>query len=237
MPRVVILIDELADLMMSVGRDIEEHITRLAQKARAAGIHMVLATQRPSVDVITGLIKANFPARVSFQVTSRVDSRTILDGQGAERLLGNGDLLFLPPGTARVIRLHGPFVSDREVRKVTDFLKQQGRPRYRPEILEAREEANGDLGSAEDDYDEMYDQAVAVVTDTRQASISMVAAAPEGGLQPRGPNDREDGAGRRGGTRGPSQAARGPGAKDRRVARSMKTTASEAAVAVRDALP
>ena len=174
LPRVVILIDELADLMMSVGRDIEEHITRLAQKARAAGIHMVLATQRPSVDVITGLIKANFPARVSFQVTSRVDSRTILDGQGAEQLLGNGDLLFLPPGTARLIRLHGPIVSDREVRKVTDFLKQQGRPQYRPEILEAREEGAGDFGNGDDDYDEMYDQAVAVVTDTRQASISMV---------------------------------------------------------------
>ena len=174
LPRVVILIDELADLMMSVGRDIEEHITRLAQKARAAGIHMVLATQRPSVDVITGLIKANFPARVSFQVTSRVDSRTILDGQGAEQLLGNGDLLFLPPGTARLIRLHGPFVSDKEVRKVTDFIKQQARPQYRPDILEARDDANGDLGGLDDDYDEMYDQAVAVVTETRQASISMV---------------------------------------------------------------
>ena len=174
LPRIVILIDELADLMMSVGRDIEEHITRLAQKARAAGIHMVLATQRPSVDVITGLIKANFPARISFQVTSRVDSRTILDGQGAEQLLGNGDLLFLPPGTARLIRLHGPFVSDKEVRKVTDFIKQQARPQYRPEILEAREDANGDLGGMDDDYDEMYDQAVAVVTETRQASISMV---------------------------------------------------------------
>ncbi len=174
MPRVVILIDELADLMMSVGRDIEEHITRLAQKARAAGIHMVLATQRPSVDVITGLIKANFPARVSFQVTSRVDSRTILDGMGAEQLLGNGDLLFLPPGTARLIRLHGPFVSDKEVRKVTDFIKQQGRPQYRPEILEAAVSGNGELGGLDDDYDEMYDQAVAVITETRQASISMI---------------------------------------------------------------
>ena len=174
LPRVVILIDELADLMMSVGRDIEEHITRLAQKARAAGIHMVLATQRPSVDVITGLIKANFPARISFQVTSRVDSRTILDGMGAERLLGNGDLLFLPPGTARLIRLHGPFVSDKEVRKVTDFIKQQGRPQYRPEILEAAGAANGGLAGPDDDYDEMYDQAVTVVTETRQASISMI---------------------------------------------------------------
>ena len=174
LPRVVILIDELADLMMSVGRDIEEHITRLAQKARAAGIHMVLATQRPSVDVITGLIKANFPARISFQVTSRVDSRTILDGMGAERLLGNGDLLFLPPGTARLIRLHGPFVSDKEVRKVTDFIKQQGRPQYRPEILEAAGAANGGLDGPDDDYDEMYDQAMTVVTETRQASISMI---------------------------------------------------------------
>ncbi|MDE0033420.1 MAG: DNA translocase FtsK 4TM domain-containing protein [Deltaproteobacteria bacterium] len=174
LPRVVILIDELADLMMSVGRDIEEHITRLAQKARAAGIHMVLATQRPSVDVITGLIKANFPARVSFQVTSRVDSRTILDGQGAEQLLGNGDLLFLPPGTARLIRLHGPFVSDKEVRKVTDFIKQQGRPQYRPEILEAAAAGSDDFGGMDEDYDEMYDQAVTVVTETRQASISMV---------------------------------------------------------------
>ena len=174
MPRVVILIDELADLMMSVGRDIEEHITRLAQKARAAGIHMVLATQRPSVDVITGLIKANFPARVSFQVTSRIDSRTILDGQGAEQLLGDGDLLFLPPGTARLIRLHGPYVSNREIGKVTDFIKQQGRPEYRPEIIEAAAEGGGDFDGLDDDYDEMYDQAVAVVTETRQASISMV---------------------------------------------------------------
>ena len=174
LPRVVVLIDELADLMMSVGRDIEEYITRLAQKARAAGIHMVLATQRPSVDVITGLIKANFPARVSFQVTSRVDSRTILDGMGAEQLLGNGDLLFLPPGTARLIRLHGPFVSNEEIRKVTEFIKQQGRPQYRPEILEAAAEGSGEPGGPDDEHDEMYDQAVAVVTETRQASISMV---------------------------------------------------------------
>lgn len=174
LPRVVVLIDELADLMMSVGRDIEEYITRLAQKARAAGIHMVLATQRPSVDVITGLIKANFPARVSFQVTSRVDSRTILDGMGAEQLLGNGDLLFLPPGTARLIRLHGPFVSNEEIHKVTEFIKQQGRPQYRPEILDAAAEGSGEAGGPDDEYDEMYDQAVAVVTETGQASISMV---------------------------------------------------------------
>src|SRR4029079_188531 len=117
LPRIVIIVDELADLMMTVGRDVEESITRLAQKARAAGIHLILATQRPSVDVITGLIKANFPARVSFQVTSRIDSRTILDAIGAERLRGEGDMLFLPPGTARVQRLHGAFVSDADVHR------------------------------------------------------------------------------------------------------------------------
>src|SRR5687768_7708592 len=135
LPRIVIIIDELADLMMTVGRDIEEYITRLAQKARAAGIHLILATQRPSVDVITGLIKANFPARISFQVTSRIDSRTILDSMGGEKLLGNGDLLFLPPGTARLTRIHGAFVSDQEVRKVMKFIKQQGQPQYRPDVF------------------------------------------------------------------------------------------------------
>jgi len=172
LPRIVIVIDELADLMMSVGRDIEEYITRLAQKARAAGIHLILATQRPSVDVITGLIKANFPARISFQVTSRVDSRTILDSMGAEKLLGNGDMLYLPPGTARLTRLHGAFVSDQEVRKVMKFLKQQAQPRYRPEVFEVKKEV--EAAAADEEYDEMYDQAVAIVTDTQQASISMI---------------------------------------------------------------
>ncbi len=172
LPRIVIVVDEFADLMMSVRRDIEEYITRLAQKARAAGIHMILATQRPSVDIITGLIKANFPARISFQVTSRVDSRTILDSIGAERLLGEGDMLYLPPGTARLTRIHGAYVSDQEVRKVVEFIKQQAKPRYRPEVFEAKKEveaANGD-----DDYDEMYDEAVRLVTEEQQASISMV---------------------------------------------------------------
>jgi S-DNA-T family DNA segregation ATPase FtsK/SpoIIIE len=173
LPRIVIIIDELADLMMTVGRDIEEYITRLAQKARAAGIHLILATQRPSVDVITGLIKANFPARISFQVTSRVDSRTILDSMGGEKLLGNGDLLFLPPGTARLIRIHGAFVSDQEVLRVMKFIKQQARPTYRPEVLEAKREVEA-AAAAEDEYDEMYDQAVAIVTETQQASISMI---------------------------------------------------------------
>jgi S-DNA-T family DNA segregation ATPase FtsK/SpoIIIE len=172
LPRIVIIVDELADLMMTVGRDIEEYITRLAQKARAAGIHLILATQRPSVDVITGLIKANFPARISFQVTSRVDSRTILDSMGSEKLLGNGDLLYLPPGTARLTRVHGPFVSDQDVRKVMEFIKQQARPHYRPEVFEVKKEI--ETAVADEEYDEMYDQAVAIVTDTQQASISMI---------------------------------------------------------------
>jgi len=158
--------------MMSVGRDIEEYITRLAQKARAAGIHLILATQRPSVDVITGLIKANFPARISFQVTSRVDSRTILDSIGSERLLGDGDMLFLPPGTARLTRVHGTFVSDQEIKKVMKFITRQAQPRYRPEVLEIKKEIDG--ANLDDDYDEMYDQAVAIVTETQQASISMI---------------------------------------------------------------
>ena len=173
LPRVVIIVDELADLMMTVGRDIEEYITRLAQKARAAGIHMILATQRPSVDVLTGLIKANFPARISFQVASRVDSRTILDSIGAERLLGDGDMLYLPPGTARIVRVHGAYVSDQEIRKVVDFVKQQAKPRYRPEVFDAKKEIEGGEWG-EEDYDEMYDQAVAIVTETQQASISMI---------------------------------------------------------------
>jgi DNA segregation ATPase FtsK/SpoIIIE, S-DNA-T family len=173
LPRIVIIIDELADLMMTVGRDIEEYITRLAQKARAAGIHLILATQRPSVDVITGLIKANFPARISFQVASRIDSRTILDSMGSEKLLGNGDLLFLPPGTARLTRVHGAFVSDQEVRRVMKFIKQQGRPTYRPEVLEAKKEIDA-AAAVDGEYDEMYDQAVAMVTETQQASISMI---------------------------------------------------------------
>jgi len=172
LPRIVVIIDELADLMMTVGREIEESITRLAQKARAAGIHLILATQRPSVDVITGLIKANFPARLSFQVTSRTDSRTILDAIGAERLLGQGDMLFLPPGTARVQRLHGPFVSDEEVHRVVDFIKRQEQPQYDMALLED-EATDEDAPEDEEDLsDEMYDMAVRLVTEHRQASIS-----------------------------------------------------------------
>src|SRR5262245_22331994 len=172
LPRIVVIIDELADLMLTVGHEIEESITRLAQKARAAGIHLILATQRPSVDVITGLIKANFPARISFQVTSGTNSRTILDSVGAERLLGEGDMLFLPPGTARVIRLHGAFVSDQDVHRVVDFIKRQEQPRYEMTLLEGEDEEDADGDDVEDFSDELYDLAVAQVTEHRQASIS-----------------------------------------------------------------
>ena len=171
--KMVIVIDELADLLLSEGKTVERDITRIAQKARASGIHLILATQRPSVDVITGLIKANLPARISLQVTSRVDSRTILDSIGAERLLGEGDMLFLPPGTAKLRRLHGPFVSEDEIRKVTDFLRSQGTPDYRMEILET---TRGEPGESAEGFerDEMYDEAVRIVLETNQASISMI---------------------------------------------------------------
>jgi S-DNA-T family DNA segregation ATPase FtsK/SpoIIIE len=175
LPKIVIVIDELADLLLSEGKTVERDITRLAQKARAAGIHLILATQRPSVDVITGIIKANLPARISLQVTSRVDSRTILDSIGAERLLGAGDMLFMPPGSAKLIRLHGPFVSESEIRKLTDFLREQGAPDYQMEILETRPpgEEHGDDGAG-GAQDELYDEAVRIVLETNQASISMI---------------------------------------------------------------
>jgi S-DNA-T family DNA segregation ATPase FtsK/SpoIIIE len=172
LPKIVIIIDELADLLLSEGKTVERDITRLAQKARASGIHLILATQRPSVDVITGLIKANLPARISLQVTSRVDSRTILDSIGAERLLGAGDMLFMPPGSAKLVRLHGPFVSEIETRKLADFLRAQGTPDYRMEILDTKPPSED---SGEDyERDENYDEAVNIVMETGQASISMI---------------------------------------------------------------
>ncbi len=174
LPKIVIVIDELADLLLSEGKTVERDITRLAQKARAAGIHLILATQRPSVDVITGLIKANLPARISLQVTSRVDSRTILDSIGAERLLGAGDMLFLPPGSAKLRRLHGPFVSEAEIRGVVAFLREQGAPDYRMEILETKPPSGDDDDGAGGEKDEMYDEAVRIVIETNQASISMI---------------------------------------------------------------
>lgn len=176
MPSIVIVIDELADMMMVVGKKVEELIARLAQKARAAGIHLVLATQRPSVDVLTGLIKANIPTRIAFQVSSRIDSRTIIDQGGAENLLGNGDMLFLPSGTSIAQRAHGAFVSDQEVHRVVEFLKKTGPTNYLDEITSERSDtgelANGDMDNAESDS--LYDEAVAFVTDSRKASISSV---------------------------------------------------------------
>ena len=170
-PYIVVVIDELADLMMVSTKEVEEYIARLAQMARASGIHLILATQRPSVDVLTGIIKANFPARISCQVSSKVDSRTILDTNGAESLLGYGDMLFLSPGYGRLQRLHGPFVSEGEIKRIVEFLKQQGAPVYHQEILEEKDEE----GAGEDNLDdEKYQEAVEFVMERGEASISMV---------------------------------------------------------------
>lgn len=179
LPNIVIVIDELADMMMIVGKKVEELIARLAQKARAAGIHLILATQRPSVDVLTGLIKANVPTRISFQVSSRIDSRTILDQSGAESLLGNGDMLYLPSGTSIPIRAHGAFVEDAEVHKVVDFLKTTAPTYYLTNILEESNEPipgldKMNLGDAGSETDVLYDEAVDFVLSSRKASISSV---------------------------------------------------------------
>ena len=172
MQYIVIIIDEFADLMMVASKDVEDSVTRLAQKARAVGIHLIIATQRPSVDVITGVIKANLPSRISFQVASKIDSRTILDTQGAEKLLGNGDMLFLPPGTARLKRLHGAYVSEREINEIVDFVKKnQGEPKFLEEITKLEEEKSG-VDGIEYLEDPKYDDAVRVVLTTGQASAS-----------------------------------------------------------------
>lgn len=173
LPYIVVLIDEFADMMMVVGKKVEEYIARLAQKARAAGVHLILATQRPSVDVITGLIKANIPTRIAFQVSSRIDSRTILDQSGAEQLLGHGDMLFLPPGVGICQRIHGAFVSDDEVHNVTEELRKLAKPDYIESVVTSAPGSDeGRMGDGE--YDELYDKAVAIVVDNRKASISLV---------------------------------------------------------------
>jgi S-DNA-T family DNA segregation ATPase FtsK/SpoIIIE len=178
LPLIVVVIDELADLMMVVGKKVEELIARLAQKARAAGVHLILATQRPSVDVITGLIKANIPTRIAFQVSSKVDSRTILDQMGAESLLGQGDMLYLPPGTGLPQRVHGAYVADDEVHKVVEHLKSRGAPQYIDGILEGDtgDDEAGPAGTEGEggESDPLYDEAVAVVLKSRRASISLV---------------------------------------------------------------
>jgi S-DNA-T family DNA segregation ATPase FtsK/SpoIIIE len=172
LPYLVLVIDELADLMLVSSRDTEEYLIRLAQKARASGIHLIVATQRPSVDVITGLIKANFPTRVSYQVSARADSRVILDHMGAERLLGMGDMLFLPPGTSRLKRIHGAHVSEEEVSRVVEFIKAQATPEFQPGILDfqPQEAEAAEMG----EKDEKYQDAVELVAETRNASISML---------------------------------------------------------------
>jgi S-DNA-T family DNA segregation ATPase FtsK/SpoIIIE len=173
LPYIVLVIDELADLMVTSSREVEEAITRLAQMARAAGIHLIIATQRPSVDVLTGIIKANFPARISFQVSSKVDSRTILDTIGAEHLLGDGDMLFMPPGVGKIMRIHGAYISEEEIKRVTGFLREQMKPDYDTGMLTQLEQED-ELNDAEIELDEKYDQAVELIAQTRQASISML---------------------------------------------------------------
>jgi S-DNA-T family DNA segregation ATPase FtsK/SpoIIIE len=185
LPFVVVIIDELADLMMIVGKKVEELIARLAQKARASGIHLILATQRPSVDVITGLIKANIPTRIAFQVSAKVDSRTILDQGGAESLLGHGDMLYLPPGTSMPTRVHGAYVADAEVHRVVEALRKAGAPNYIEEVLSgpkgpipglAGEEGEGGVGGegGDSEKDALYDEAVKIVVTERKPSISYV---------------------------------------------------------------
>jgi S-DNA-T family DNA segregation ATPase FtsK/SpoIIIE len=169
LPFIVVLIDELADLMMVAGNEVEESIARLAQMARAIGIHLVLATQRPSVDVITGLIKANMPARISFRVTSKIDSRTILDGNGAEQLLGKGDMLYLPPASSRFVRLHGPYISEQESARLASFLRKQGKPTYDNTVTADEKGAQEHM---EFEKDELYDEAARIVVSSGQASIS-----------------------------------------------------------------
>ena len=168
LPYVVLIIDELADLMMVAGKEVEESIARLAQMARAVGIHLILATQRPSVDVITGFIKANLPSRIAFRMASKVDSRTILDSNGAEQLLGNGDMLFLPPSSSRCIRIHGPYVSEQEAARLAGFLRKQGVPGYDASIT--ADDTSG--ATIEFERDDLYEQAARIVVSTGQASIS-----------------------------------------------------------------
>ena len=173
LPYIVIIIDELADLMMTSGREVEESITRLAQMARAVGIHLVLATQRPSVDVITGLIKANFPSRISFRVSSKIDSRTIIDTNGAEQLLGRGDMLFLPPGTSRLIRVHGAYIDETEIGRIVSHIKAQGPPAYDESITQSDEEALG-LEGAEGEHDELFEEALRICVEMKRASTSVL---------------------------------------------------------------
>jgi len=175
LPFIIIVIDELADLMMTTGAEVEEAITRLAQMARAVGIHLILSTQRPSVDIITGVIKANFPCRIAMRVSSKVDSRTILDSNGAEQLLGQGDMLFIPPGSARLIRLHGPLVTEVEATRIVTFLKKQAKPLYDESVTRDEPPAASGAGPGrEEEIDPAYDQAVRLAVQMGQISVSHI---------------------------------------------------------------
>ena len=174
LPLIVVIVDELADLMMTAGKEVEAALTRLAQMARAIGIHLILATQRPSVDVITGLIKANFPSRISFRVSSKTDSRTIMDMNGAEQLLGQGDMLFLSPQTARPIRIHGGLVTEAEIESIATFLREQDHPSYQEEILEGADEQEGRVVEIEDMHDPLYEEAARFVVESGRASTSLL---------------------------------------------------------------
>ena len=209
----VVVIDEVADLMMVAGKDIEGAVQRLAQMARAAGIHLIMATQRPSVDVITGTIKANFPTRIAFQVTSKIDARTIMQEQGAEQLLGMGDMLYMAGG-GRVTRLHGPFVSDGEVERVAKFLRAQGEPDYLEDVTASPDEDEGgdvDVGGGGGESADLYDQAVAVVTRDRKASTSYIQRRLQIGYNRAASPDRADGEGGGGRPGQPRRQARGAG--------------------------
>ena len=174
LPYIVVVIDELADLMMVAPREVEESMTRLAQMARASGIHLLVATQRPSVDVLTGLIKANFPSRMALRVATRTDSRTILDSNGAERLLGKGDMLFVPPGSSIPVRIHGAYVSDSEIFQLVAHWKSQGEAIFREDWFVEEESASQNESNSDEEYDERYDDAIALVSRTREASISLI---------------------------------------------------------------
>ena len=175
MPYIVVVVDELADMMMVAAKEVEVYITRLAQKSRAVGIHIILATQRPSVDVITGLIKSNLPTRISFQTTSKVDSRTILDRNGADKLLGCGDLLFIPPGTSEMVRVQGTYCSDKEIKSIVKFVRQQGDPAYLMNVKQLGRDKEGD-GTSQVEYgsDDLYDEACRIVLESGRGSVSLL---------------------------------------------------------------
>ena len=240
LPQIVVIVDELADLMMTAGKEVEFLIQRLAQKARAAGIHLIMATQRPSVDVITGVIKANLPTRISFHVTSKIDSRTILGEQGAEQLLGKGDMLYMPGGKG-IVRVHGPFVSDDEVRAVADHWRAQGQPDYITSVTEEPEDGfalEGAPTGEDTAEDQQYRNAIQLVCESQKASTSLAPAPAAHRLQLRGAADRADGKGRHRRSPRPCRAARGAaryrGACDL-IAEPRRSTPSSAVIQRLDA--